>query len=332
MKKLNRRRALAMLGAGVALARLSLRAARASTESELGFALMPAGRISGTLTVPDGKPPFPVVLIIAGSGPTDRDGNSRLGVKTDTYNLLAATLAARGIASLRYDKRSIGASTSSLQEADLRFEMFANDAVTYLDLLAGDARFNRRFVAGHSEGSLLGILAAQGVANRPSRLAGFISLCGPGRPAYAVIHDQLAAQLPPSDVAKADDIMARLTKGEMVAEIPAEPIFAALFHSSIQPYLTSWFKYDPAVEIAKLDCPSAIVGGTQDIQVPVAEARALFFAAASSKLTIIEGMSHTLKHVDVGAGLTQQRAYTDPSLPIDPAVVEAIAALIAQAR
>jgi pimeloyl-ACP methyl ester carboxylesterase len=332
MRTLNRRRALAMLGAGVALTPLSLRAARASTESELGFALMPAGRISGTLTIPDGKPPFPVVLIIAGSGPTDRDGNSRLGVKTDTYKLLAASLAARGIAALRYDKRAIGASTSTLQESDLRFEMYANDAITYIDMLAADPRFDRRFIAGHSEGSLLGILAAQGVAGRASSVAGFISLCGLGRPAYAVIHDQLQPQFSTAELARADEIMSRLTKGETVAEIPASPAFAALFHSSIQPYLSSWFKYDPAVEIAKLACPTAIVEGTQDVQVPVSEARALFFAAVSSKLTIVEGMSHTLKHVDVAAGLTQQRAYTDPSLPIEPAVIEAISTLIARPR
>jgi len=331
MSALTRRRALALVGGGLAAA-AAIRPARAATESEIGFALIPSGRISGTLTVPDGKPPFPVVLIIAGSGPTDRDGNSAMGVKTDSYKLLAAALAARGVASVRYDKRGLGASTSTLQESDLRFEMFANDAVTLLDLLAGDARFGRRYVAGHSEGSLLGILAAENVANRASHVDGFISLCGLGRPAYAVIHDQLRPQFSATELAKADEIMARLTKGETVAEIPASAAFAALFHSSIQPYLASWFKYDPALEIAKLTCPTAIVGGTQDVQVPVSEARLLFAGAATPKLTLVEGMSHTLKHVDAATGITQKRAYTDPSLPIEPAVVEAVTALIAPSR
>jgi uncharacterized protein len=329
MRNMTRRRALAIIGGGTALAVASMRPARAAIESEVGFDFVGGSRISGTFTLPDGRPPFPVVLIIAGSGPTDRDGNSKVGLKTDAYRLLAAALATRGIASVRYDKRGVGASTSTLQEVDLRFEMFANDAMTLLDEISGDARFDRRFVAGHSEGSLLGMLAVQSVQNRASRASGFVSLCGPGRPAYALIHDQLAAQLPAADLAKIDDIMAKLTKGEMVADVPATT--GPLFRASVQPYLVSWFKYDPAVEIKQLKCPIAIVEGTADAQVPVSEAQLLFVAAPAAKLTIVDGMSHTLKHVDPAAGVTQQRTYTDPSIPLDPAVVDAIVSLV-QAR
>jgi pimeloyl-ACP methyl ester carboxylesterase len=329
MSQLTRRAALALLGGSVlgagALALVSGRSVARAAEQPLELTT-PNLRIAGTLVLPDGKGPFPVALIIAGSGPTDRDGNSTLGITTDTYKLLASALATRGIASVRYDKRGIGASVApGMKETDLRFDMYVDDAYGWLQLFAADARFGKRFVAGHSEGSLIGM-----IAGARANVAGYVSLCGAGRPAYAVIHDQLAAQLSPDDLAQADAVMARLRKGEQVAEIPAK--LGPLFRASVQPYLSSWFKYDPAVEIKRLRCPTAILGGTADVQVPVSEAQLLFVAAPTAKLTIVDGMSHTLKHIDPAAGVTQQRTYTDPALALDPAVVDAIVSLMQRAR
>jgi pimeloyl-ACP methyl ester carboxylesterase len=99
----------------------------------------------------------------------------------------------------------------------------------------------------------------------------------------------------------------------------------ALFRPSVQPYLISWFKYDPAVEIAKIRVPTAIVGGGADVQVPVADARLLKAAAPAAKLVIADAMSHVLKDV-AGTGQAQQLpAYTDPALPIDRMLVETVA-------
>jgi len=332
---MTRRAAIATLG-GAVIAPLAGTSAALPSETPVTLNT-PTGDISGTLTFPDGISQecstgcaiaAPLVLIIAGSGPTDRDGNSTLGIKTDSYKLLAQALAARGIGSVRYDKRGIGASAAAAtSESDLRFETYVDDAVGWLEMFRATRRspprFQRFYVAGHSEGSLIGM-----IAGARANVAGYISLCGAGRPAYAVIHDQLAPQLPPDQLAQADAIMAKLRSGEQVADVPATPAFAALFHASIQPYLISWFKYDPAVEITKLTCATAIVGGTKDVQVPVAEAQLLFVAAPKAKLTIVDGLSHTLKRVDPAAGVTQQRTYTDPSIPLDRAVVEAVAGLV----
>jgi alpha-beta hydrolase superfamily lysophospholipase len=324
------RRTLLGLVSGCALAPLAgLRAARAA-ESPITL-VTPTGSIFGTLALPDGAQPNAVVLIIAGSGPTDRDGNSAMGIKSDCYKLLAIALASKGIASVRYDKRGIAASAAAMKnEADLRFEDYADDAAGWVRMLSGtgDALsapsrvFARVIVAGHSEGSLIGMLAAQ-----KSKTAAYVSLCGPGRPADKVVHDQIAAQAPPAMLAQIDPWLAQLKAGKVVPDAPSTGPLAALFRPSVQPYLISWFKYDPAAEIGKLRIPITLVGGTADVQVPPSEAQILKAAAPSAKLVIVDGMAHTLKHI---AGTTQADeipAYTDPSLPIVPEVPAAIAAI-----
>jgi pimeloyl-ACP methyl ester carboxylesterase len=319
---LTRRFSLGLIGGG-ALSLVTARRPAHAADAPMTLATA-TGNIQGTLVVPDGPGPFSVVVIIAGSGPTDRDGNSRLGVKTDAYKLLAAALAAGGIASLRYDKRLIGASiVPDGNQSNLRFEMYAADAAGWVQMLARDSRFRHVFIAGHSEGSLLGILAAE-----TAPVSGYVSLCGSGRPAYALIHDQLAAGISADQLAQADAIMAKLRTGQLVPDVPQGPVFAQLFSASIQPYLISWFKYDPAVEIAKLRCPVLIVGGTADVQVPPHDAEILKAAAPRARLLIIDGMSHVLKHVAGTAQAQQIPAYTDPSLPLEPAVVTAIVALV----
>ena len=277
-----------------------------------------SGKIYGTLEVPASKTPPPVVLFIAGSGPTDRDGNSGSGLKTDCTRLLAETLRDQGIASLRYDKRGIGQSRAAgVKEIDLRFETLIDDAAMWAHQLASDKRFSRVIIAGHSEGSLIGMVAAA-----KASAGGFVSLEGAGRPAYDVLAEQLKGKLPP-DLAKTnDEILASLKAGKTVDAVP--DALKALYRPSVQPYLISWFQYDPAREIAKLKMPVLIVQGTTDIQVSVADARLLAAALPSAKVLIIDGMNHILK--DVPADQKQQmESYSDPTLPVDKKLVNAMA-------
>src|SRR5690606_10718547 len=117
---------------------------------------MPAGggTLHGTLLLPAGSAPSPVALIIAGSGPTDRNGNSPLlPGQHNSLRLPADGPARQGIATLRYDKRGIAESAyPGLREADLRFNTYVGDAVALLSRLRGDARFSRVSIVGHSEG------------------------------------------------------------------------------------------------------------------------------------------------------------------------------------
>jgi uncharacterized protein len=279
------------------------------------------GAIEGTLCAA-GTSASPVVLIVAGSGPTDRDANSRaFGLHSDAYKLLAADLQRQNIASLRYDKRGVGASASAMSsERDLTFDSCIDDAAAWLCKLRTDGRFTKIVVAGHSEGSLIGMIAAQ---RAPADA--FVSLEGAGRPIEVVLREQLKPKLSPELYAQADAIMTSLQNDKAVAAVP--PDLAVLFRPSVQPYLISWFKYDPAVEIAKLRVPVTIVAGTADVQVTMTDADALHNAARWSTLVVVNGMNHVLKDApDVSSQAALLRGYQDPSLPVVPQVVDAVAA------
>ncbi|WP_437318970.1 alpha/beta hydrolase [Sorangium sp. So ce385] len=282
------------------------------------------GTLEGTLEVPAGCGPFPSVVILPGSGPTDRDGNqAAAGVAADTYRLLAEGLRDRGIASIRYDKAGIGGSASAAprSEQEMRFEMGADDAVLWVKALRGDRRFATVAVIGHSEGSLLAMLAAQAI-----EVDGYVSIAGAGRPIGEVLRDQLAG-LPDEDRERAYEILGRLEAGELVEDVPQTELFLSLFRPSVQPYIISWMKHDPAVELAAVKAPVLLLQGTADIQVGVQEAERLAGARPDAKLVLIEGMSHTLKEATLSTA-SQRAAYTDPSLPVVPRVLEEIGAFL----
>ena len=191
------------------------------------------GQIKGKLLLPGGVKTCPVVLIIAGSGPTDMDGNSAIGnLRNNSLKFLAEGLAANGIASLRFDKRGIGTSASAgKEESKLRFEDYVNDVTGWIDYLAKEKRFTTITVAGHSEGALIGMLACQ---NRP-KVKGYISVAGAGRPAYEIIEAQVAAQQNPEAVRKeVASINGSLKNGKEVSDVPA--YLQSLYRASVQPY------------------------------------------------------------------------------------------------
>jgi hypothetical protein len=306
---------------------------QAPAESPVELTL-PGGKVSGTLLVPPGAGKVPVVLIIAGSGPTDRNGNSQmLGGRNDSLKMIADALAAEGIASLRYDKRGIGASVvTGLREIDMRFEVGVEDAVAWVGLLRKDARFSTVTVVGHSEGSLIGMLAV-----RQAKADAFVSIAGVAQGAAGILRDQLRPQIGsiPALWEGSDAVLSSLEAGKTVDPLPAAiaavPGLASLFRPSVQPYVISWLKYVPTAEIAKLTVPVLILQGTTDIQVTVAEAKALAAAKPDAQLKIIDGMNHVLKAVP--SDMTQQVAsYSDPALPIVADVPKAIAALVKGVR
>lgn len=283
----------------------------------------PTGKLAGSLRLPAARGPVPVALIIAGSGPTDRDGNSAmLPGRNDSLRMLAEALAAQGVASVRYDKRGIGASAAAMQsESALRFETYIDDAAAWIARLKADPRFARVAVIGHSEGSLIGMVAA-----KQAGAAAFVSIAGPGAPLQAVLRRQLAAQLPPALIEENERILGKLEQGELAGEVP--PMLAALYRPSVQPYLVSQFRYLPAERIAALTVPVLIVQGTTDIQVSLDDARALKAAHPQARLEIVEGMNHVLKPVPPGPA--QLPSYGDPALPLAPALVAAVTGFLAR--
>lgn len=282
----------------------------------------PTGTLHGTLRLPASCGRVPLALLIAGSGPTDRNGNApQLGLHTDAYRKLANALAEHGVASLRYDKRGVARSAgAAARESDLRLDTYADDAAAWLAQLKEDPRFAQRIVVGHSEGSLLGMLAAQ---REP--VAALVSVAGPARGIGKILREQLARQLPAPLLPRAQAILGRLEMGEQVADVPAA--LSSVFRPSVQPFLISWLAYEPAAEIAKLRIPTLIVQGTHDVQVPSSEADGLARARPDASVLRIEGMTHVLT-LAASDSAAQQAAYRDPSLPLAPALIDGLAQFI----
>jgi pimeloyl-ACP methyl ester carboxylesterase len=279
-----------------------------------------SGDITGTLTIPEQQSKIPVVLLIAGSGPTDRNGNNPM-MKNESLQLLAHGLAGKNIASLRFDKRGIGESKDAgKKEADLRFEDYIKDAVGWIELLKKDARFSKVFVAGHSEGSLIGMIAALNKAN------GFVSIAGPGRSADKVLKEQLASQ-PPMVKDSSYPIIDSLTMGKTVENVPK--MLFALFRPSVQPYIISWFHYDPQTEIKKLKIPVLILQGTNDLQVTAEDANLLSKSNTKAQLVLIKNMNHVFRIVE-GDRKENLAAYITPTLPISEELVSAISKFVQQ--
>jgi pimeloyl-ACP methyl ester carboxylesterase len=282
----------------------------------------PTGVVNGSLLLPGTRGPVPVVLIIAGSGPTDRNGNtSGLPGQSNSLQLLAQQLATRGIASVRYDKRGVaGSAGGAPNEADLRFDTYVEDAAAWIRQLDADRRFSTVTVLGHSEGSLIGMLAA-----RQAGADAFVSVAGIARRASEILRDQLRPKLPPDLWRENERILVRLEAGQRADSVP--PALWSLYRPSVQPYVISWLRYTPTAEIARLSVPVLIVQGTTDVQVGVGEAEALGKARPDADLVIVNGMNHVLKEVPADPA-RQQASYLDPSLPVVPELAERVAAFV----
>ena len=276
------------------------------------------GAISGTLTMPKnagGK--IPVVLIIAGSGPTDRDGNSpKAGLNGNTYKMIANELGKKGIATVRYDKRMVGQSTTSAKMKEIRFGDYVDDAVGLVNMLSEDDRFSKVIVLGHSEGSLIGLLTITG-----QPVKAFISVAGAGRSADLIVTEQIKATQPSYVFDNFKTMIDSLKKGKFTDKM--DPKIYAIAGPDIQPYLMSWFRYDPAREMKKVKIPTLILQGTTDIQVPVTDAEKLKKANSNAVYTVIPGMNHILK--EAPADRAQNIAtYSKSDLPLKSELVTAI--------
>ena len=236
--------------------------------------------------------------------------------------MIAQGLYMNDIASFRFDKRGIARSAAAgMAEKDLRFEHYIQDVQQWHSLLKDDSRFSSFIILGHSEGSLIGMIASQTV--EPDK---FISLAGPGFSMQATLRRQLADQ-PAYVLSMSLPILEQLEKGKTVDSVP--PLINMLFRPSVQPYLISTFKYDPVIEISKVQSPVLIIQGTTDIQIQVEDAKKLAEANANSELVIIEGMNHILKKADAHRFLNL-RTYGDPTLELKQGLIETITRFIVE--
>ncbi len=292
--------------------------AHAQREEEINLRI-PGGVLSGTLLLPADSTADKVVLIIGGSGPVDRDGNFST-IKTESYRMLADSLAAHGIASLRYDKRGTGKSRfPDLKEEAFRFDTLVADAVRWIRYLREVKHFPVVVIAGHSQGSLTGILAA-----KREKADAFISLEGAGFPLDQTLRRQLADSAEPVK-RRAYALIDSLKAGKHSSQVPL--ILYGLFRPSVQSFMISWMRYDPAEEIAGLKIPVLIVQGEKDLQVTVDDAGRLHEACPGSRLEIIPAMNHILKQIS-GGKLENRRSYADHFFPLAAGLVKILTEFI----
>ena len=279
------------------------------------------GTLHGTLLQPRSDSPIPVVLLIAGSGPTDRDGNNPAGGHNDSLKRLAQALAKHGIASLRYDKRGVAPSRAATpDERDLSVEGYVADAVAWGRLLQSDPAFDRLILIGHSEGALIASLAAP-----QAGADALVSIAGSARPIDQVLREQLRHRLPPKLLQQSHELLNALLAGQTRDHVPDK--LKVLFRTSVQPYLISLFRQNPSEAFARLPIPALIVQGSHDIQVGVADARALKAAKPDAQLRLIEGMNHALRIVPLDFP-AQLASYDNPELPLASELIEQIVGFI----
>lgn len=275
------------------------------------------GTIYGTLTLPNQKSDsLCAIVFIAGSGPTDRNGNSGVALQNNCLKMLGDSLTMHGYAVLRYDKRGIGESKdAAASEEKLRFEDYVSDAAEWVRKLKKDGRYRKVFLLGHSEGSLIGMLACD-----TSGADGIISVAGPGRSADVVILEQLRRQ----NVGMFEEAKILIEKIKMGEKTEVKNVaLKPLFRPPVQPYMKSWMQYDPEYVITTLQKPVLILQGTTDVQVPVKDAEILHNALPSSKMELIVGMNHILKEAPEDYGKNIQ-TYFDSSLPLHPSILPAL--------
>lgn len=288
----------------------------------------PQGALAGTLVAPaEGKP---VVLIVPGSGPTDRDGNNPLGVAAAPYRLLAEALATHGIGSLRIDKRGMFASKAAVANPnEVTIAAYGDDVGAWVEAARAKTARDCIWLLGHSEGGLVALAAA----TRVQHLCGVIVVAAPGMKMGDILRAQLGANqanapLMPDALAA----IGALEKGQRVDVAGFHPALKDLFNPAVQGFLIDFMAYDPAALASKVALPLLIVQGGKDLQVPTANGEALRAAAPAVNYAFIPPMNHVLKDVEGDTPQANMAAYADPSLPVSPALVDAIASFVTASR
>lgn len=269
--------------------------------------------VDGTLLTPiDIEKPI-LAILIAGSGPTDRNGNQNF-LKSNNLKKLAETLSSHGIATFRYDKRIVKQIKNGNIDKNIMFDDFVTDAISVIDYFKISNAYSKIYVIGHSQGSLVGMLAAK------DRVDGFISLSGAGRSIDQVIIEQIGktAAMYTEDTKRVFDIM---RNGKTTTDYP--PALSSIFNIDIQSFMMNWMQYNPQDTIKELHMPILIVNGTKDLQVSVEEAKLLKEATKNAELKIIDKMNHVLFIIE-GDDLENAKSYNESSRKISEEAVTAI--------
>ena len=269
--------------------------------------------VDGTLLTPNSKKKPILAILIAGSGPTDRNGNQNF-LKNNALKKLAKSLSNHGIATFRYDKRVVKQIVTGNIDKNTTFDDFVTDATSVIEYFKETNAYSKIYVIGHGQGSLVGMLAGKG------RIDGFVSLAGAGQSIDKVIIEQVQ-KTAPQYTEDAKRVFGIMRSGKTTSDYP--PVLYSLFNIEIQPFMMNWMEYDPKEVIKSLNVPILIINGTKDLRVSVEESKMLKEAAPEADLKIIDKMNHVLFIIE-GDNLDNAKSYNESARNISQELVSDI--------
>lgn len=290
----------------------------AQTDSIISKEVSITSFVDGTLLLPKDKATS-LAIIIAGSGPIDRNGNQNF-LKSNNLKKLAEGLTNNGIATFRYDKRIVKQIRQNKVDPNILFDDFVTDAKAVLDYFKSSGEFKTIYIIGHSQGSLVGMLAAKDGAD------GFVSLAGAGQNIGDVIVEQVSKTAPElrTDAQKTVDV---LKSGQTTSDYPK--VLASMFSNDIQSFMINWMAHEPSLIIKDLDMPILIINGTKDLQVSVDEAKLLKSANQKAQLNLIDNMNHVLFLIEGGPS-ENFKSYNEGFRAVSEELIQSITTFIKQ--
>ena len=286
----------------------------------------PSGILTGYYRIPAAVNPAPIVIIVPGSGPTDHNGNSPLGINASSYLYLATGLAEAGLASIRIDKRGMFASTSAAVNPNaVTMNDYAEDLNSWINQTTKISHNKCAWVLGHSEGALV----AEVTIKKNKNICGLILVAGAGRRMGDVLREQLKAN--PANYSllpQAFDAIQKLENGQRVDTTGLHPALNKLFRTEVQGFLISELVLDPGELLKNCKLPVLILQGTNDLQIGIHDAELLKKAYPEASLEVINGMNHVMKIVPDANKTANFESYSDPTLPLAEKLIPIISAFI----
>ncbi|MBL0684087.1 alpha/beta hydrolase [Aquimarina mytili] len=278
--------------------------------------------IEGTLVTPysESDKEVPLIIFIMDSGAINRDGNDRMS-RSDTFKQFSYELAKLGISTYRYDKRLFKMDALGIREHEISFDHYIEDAVSTINYFKKNGNYTKIFVAGHGQGSLIGMIAAK------DKVDGFISIAGNAESVDEVIIEQIAKQAPGLDKSATVAFNQLKENGRATGYDPA---LESIFRYDLQSFMRSWMRYTPTEEISTLEIPILIIHGDKDIQVELSQAEKLKESVPQAEYLIVQNMNHILKEIKGNSRLENHKSYNESWRKIMPEVLNGIANFVNQ--